>query len=83
MALIMHNFWVFIIKQGKYRTVKPLLVFYILIFLLTSSRIFFNVTFFAQQYNGWIFADEMDPLLNINMGLTMCCILSELALRIH
>ncbi len=48
MVLILHNFWVFIIQQGKYKTVKPLLVLYIILFLLTCSRIFFSVTFFAQ-----------------------------------
>ena len=48
MVMAIHHIWVFLIKQDKYKT-TPLLLFYILVVLLSLSRIFFD---------GWILWEE-------------------------
>ena len=41
LAMTFQNIWAFIIKQKRYKT-PPLLVFYILVFMLTCTRIWYT-----------------------------------------
>ena len=80
--LALYNTWEFIIRQKKYKTV-PLLVFYVIVIMLASLRIYFSVFYFYGKLYHDYFGYLMKPLLNLNLGVVQCWILFELALRIN
>ena len=82
LALAIYNFWTFLIKQRKYKTI-PLLMFYIVVILLASLRIYFSIWYFYGKVQADYISDLMKPILNINLGVVQCWILFELSLRIN
>ena len=82
MALAIHNSYAYLFKQKKYKNL-PLLVFYVLTFLLTGFRIFFNIFTFGNALNENIFVIFMMPLMKINLGINQCWTLNELAMRVN
>ena len=79
--MALYNSWAFLWKQKKYETV-PLLMFYIVLILLATIRVYYSIFFFygykSYDYIGYL----MKPILTINLGVTQCWILFELAVRI-
>ena len=45
LAMALYNFWVFLIKQRKYKT-WPLLMFYVIAIAIISSRVYCSIFFF-------------------------------------
>lgn len=58
-------------------------MFYMLTFLLTGLRIFYNVWFYANIWNEYIFAMLGMPIVKVCMGLNQCWMLLELAIRVR
>lgn len=48
LAMALYNFWVFLIKQRKYKT-WPLLMFYVIAIALISMRIYCSIFFFYES----------------------------------
>ena len=81
LALAGYNSYAFLYKEEKYKTVH-LLVFYILTFILTGLRIFYNIAFYANLVNEYVFSMLGMPIVKINMGLNQCWMLLELSMRV-
>ena len=81
-AMTIYNTYAFLYKQKKYKTV-PLLIFYILTYLLTIFRIAFVILTLGNKLNEIIFLNFAMPLTKINMGFNQCWTLVELAIRVH
>ena len=75
LGLTLYNFWVYIIKQAKYK-VLPLLMFYLITIALILLRIETTVMY-DQWYN--ISLNIMPSLLKVNLGLQQAWIIVELS----
>ena len=81
LGLAIYNTWAFLIKQKKYK-ILPLLIFYVLVILLSISRICYSFFFFREYFNYRIINFLLKPIILINLGLVQCWIIYELSLRI-
>ena len=82
LAFAIHNTYAFLYKQGKYKTL-PLLVFYILTYLLTIFRIFTSIFTIGSSFEKYIILNFGCPWLKLNMGINQCWMLIELAIGVH
>ena len=68
LAMAFYNIWAFIIKQKRYKT-PPLLVFYMLVVMLTCTRIWYSYFCLSYFIQADIVAGEIMPILKVNIGL--------------
>ena len=74
------NTYMFLIKQGKYKT-WPLLLFYVLTSWLAVMRVYWSFCFFINIVEQDLFGFLLLPMLKLNVGVIQCWILVELTLR--
>ena len=82
LAMTGHNVWVFLIKQKRYKTTGPLVLFYFLAVLIGLLRFYFSLFYFAVLIEFNMIVILLEPILKIFLGVVQCWITVELAIRI-
>ena len=83
LAMTGHNVWVFLIKQKRYKTTGPLVLFYFLAVLIGLLRFYFSLFYFAVLIEFNMIVILLEPILKIFLGVVQCWITVELAIRIQ
>ena len=83
LAMTGHNVWVFLIKQKRYKTTGPLVLFYFLAVLIGLLRFYFSLFYFAVLIEFNMIVILLQPILKIFLGVVQCWITVELAIRIQ
>ena len=83
LAMTGHNIWVFLIKQKRYKTTGPLVLFYFLAVLIGLLRFYFSLFYFAVLIDFNVIVILLEPILKIFLGVVQCWITVELAIRIQ
>ena len=78
-----HNVWVFLIKQKRYKTTGPLVLFYFLAVLIGCLRFYFSLFYFQVLIEFNIIVILLEPIVKLFLGVTQCWITVELATRIR
>ena len=82
LVVIAHNTLAFLIRQRKYKT-WPLLLFYILAAILSLIRMWYIFCVFDIRKNENIYGYVYKSYVKIDLGLTQCWIVVELALLVR
>ena len=83
LAMTGHNVWVFLIKQKRYKTTGPLVLFYFLAVLIGLLRFYFSLFYFAVLIEFNMIVILLEPILKLFLGVVQCWITVELAIRIQ
>ena len=83
LAMTGHNIWVFLIKQKRYKTTGPLVLFYFLAVLIGLLRFYFSLFYFAVLIEFNIIVILLEPILKLFLGAVQSWITVELAIRIQ
>ena len=81
-AMTGYNIWVFIIKQKRYKTTGPLVLFYFLAAFIGILRSYFSVFYLQVLIDFNVIVILLEPILKIFLGVVQCWITLELAVRI-